>query len=64
METRNWYPKWVYNKREDITRENMRQYDHQIEELFETRMAKEKELGRKLGGRVTIKVGDIIKEGE
>ena len=63
METRNWYPKWVYDKREDITRENMRRYDRQIEELFEARMAKEKELGRKLGGRVTIK-GDVIKEDE
>lgn len=48
METRNWYPKWVYDKREDITRENMRRYDRQMEELFEARMAKEKELGRKL----------------
>lgn len=53
METRNWYPKWVYDKREDITRENMRRYDRQMEELFEARMAKEKELGRKL----TIKEG-------
>lgn len=28
----NRYPAWVYNIREDITRENMRQYDKQQEE--------------------------------
>ena len=29
----NYYPKWVYSPREDVTRENMRQYDR-TKELF------------------------------
>ncbi len=26
-----WYPKWVYNVREDVTRNNMKEYDRTTE---------------------------------
>ena len=44
----NWYPKWVYDKRENITRENMRLYDLRRNQAYEEIEAKEKELGRYL----------------
>lgn len=44
----NWYPQWVYDKREDITRENMKQYDAKRNAAYDEVKAKEKELGRYL----------------
>lgn len=44
----NWYPQWVYDKREDITRENMRQYDIKRKAAYDEIEKKEKELGRYL----------------
>ena len=29
----NWYPQWVYDKREDITRENMKQYESELTDI-------------------------------
>lgn len=44
----NWYPQWIYDKREDITRENMKQYDIKRKAAYDEVEAKEKELGRYL----------------
>ena len=52
----NWYPQWVYDKREDITRENMRQYDAKRNAAYDEVKTKEKEFGRylKMGERREI----------
>lgn len=44
----NYYPKWVYDIREDITRENMKRYDRQRDICYAKQLEMEKELGRKL----------------
>ena len=43
-----WYPSWVYDKRVDVTQENMRLYDKRTEEYYAYVEKREKELGRKL----------------
>lgn len=44
----NWYPQWVYDKREDITRENIKEYDRRRDVAYNEVKAKEKEFGRYL----------------
>lgn len=43
-----YYPKSVFSIREDVTRENMRKYDHRLEKYYAEKEKREKDLGRKL----------------
>lgn len=43
-----YYPSWVYNPREDITRANMKEYDRKVDTAYEIEKEKEKKIGRKL----------------
>ncbi len=36
MSRHHWYPEWVYNINEDITRRNMAEYDRRMDNIFDT----------------------------
>lgn len=36
MSRYHWYPEWVYNTNEDITRRNMAEYDRRMDNIFDT----------------------------
>jgi hypothetical protein len=54
-----WYPKEVYNKREDITRMNKARYDLQEDQAWDTINRIEKDLQRELSMRERLTIMDI-----
>ena len=56
----NYYPSWVYNAREDITRENKRQYDKKYAEYEKAVEAAEIEKGRRLDLRERRQISEKI----
>ena len=43
-----YYPSYVYNINENITRNNMKEYDKKCDEAYKAIKEKEKQIGRKL----------------
>ena len=54
----NWYPPYVYSKREDVTRENMKQYDEKRNAAYDEIATREKELGRYLTMKERFEIRD------
>ena len=59
----NWYPQWVYDKREDITRKNMRQYDEKRKKMYDEIEEQEEKLGRLLTLQERMEIRDKIMGG-
>lgn len=56
----NYYPSWVYNPREDITRENKRQYEKKYREYEKAVETAEIEKGRRLDLRERREISEKI----